>query len=167
MILVILLRFILLVAVQVLILNHLQLGSLWHPMIYILFVLTLPFNTPGWLLLLLSFCLGISIDMFTQTLGIHTTATVLTAYLRPSVLRLISTKDNEQMNITPDISDMGIKRFIYYASFLVFLHHLVLFYMEAFSLSGFYFTFLRAIFSFFFSMLLIIIAQLLFQRNKK
>ena len=84
------LHFIVLVFVQVFILNRIELGGYINPYLYILFVMLMPFQTPKWLLLLLGFFLGLTIDLFAHTPGMHSSATVLIAFLRPYVLELIA-----------------------------------------------------------------------------
>ena len=80
--------FFVLVLVQVLILNNIQFSGLVNPYIYILFILLLPFTIPGYFLLGISFILGISIDIFGNTPGIHAGATVLLGFLRPGIAQL-------------------------------------------------------------------------------
>ena len=48
-------RFVLLVVAQVLLVNHIRLGGYVHPYIYLIFVMLLPLNMPGWQQLLLGF----------------------------------------------------------------------------------------------------------------
>lgn len=160
-------RFVLLVLVQVLILNNLHLGSFFHPMLYVLFILTLPFNTPGWLLLLLSFFLGLSIDIFSQTPGMHAAATVFVAFLRPAVLRMMALREDYQPEMSPTIKHMGLRWFLPYSLILLFAHNLFLFYAEVFSFTDFWFTLLRALGGFMCTMMLVIVAQLLFQTRAK
>lgn len=68
--------FVSLVLVQVLILNNIQFSGFVNPYVYVLFILLLPFTIPGYLLLGLSFLMGISIDIFSNTLGLHAAASV-------------------------------------------------------------------------------------------
>ena len=88
-----LLRFAVLVLVQVLILNNIQISGYLNPYVYVLFVLLLPFETPNWLLLVVAFLLGLSIDLFSQTPGIHAFATVFMAFFRPFILNVLSPRD--------------------------------------------------------------------------
>lgn len=83
-------RFVVLVLFQVLVVNHIRLGGYVHPYIYLIFVMLLPFNTPKWQILVLGFTLGLTIDLFTGTPGLHAGATTLMAFCRPSIIRLIS-----------------------------------------------------------------------------
>ena len=75
-------RFVVLVLVQVLLVNHIRLGGYVHPYVYILFVMLLPINISNWQLLLLGFGLGFCVDMFTGTPGLHAGATTLMAFCR-------------------------------------------------------------------------------------
>jgi rod shape-determining protein MreD len=60
---------------QVLILNQLQVSGYLNPYFYVLFILLLPVSTPQYLVLLLAFLTGFTIDFFTDTPGLHATAT--------------------------------------------------------------------------------------------
>ena len=64
-----LIRFVVLVLIQVMILNNIQVSGFINPYMYVLFILLLPFETPNWLLLLLSFFLGLSVDVAAITKG--------------------------------------------------------------------------------------------------
>lgn len=161
------LRFILLVVLQVLVFSNINLSGYINPYIYILFILLLPFETPGWLLLLSGFVLGIVIDMFSGTMGMHTAATVFMAFCRPGVISYLSAGKERDSGAGPDIKDMGLYWVISYSLFLTTLHHLLYFYLETFRLSEFFITFARALLSIFLTSLLIILSQLLFSRSNK
>ncbi len=154
-------RFLFLVLFQVLVLDNIQLGGYLIPFMYVLFILLMPFETPGWLLLVSAFFLGFSIDLFEHTPGVHASATVFMAFLRPAVLKIIAPREGYEPNSFPRIHFYGVSWFLQYSAILVFSHHLFLFYLEVFSLSGFFNTFLRIILSSIFSIGLIILSQFL------
>lgn len=160
-------RFFVLVLVQVLVVQNIELGRFINPHIYVLFILMLPFETPKWLLLVASFFLGITIDLFYDTSGMHAAACVLMGYIRPGVLKLFSPRDGYEFGTQPSIQYLGIPWFLSYAGILVLLHHLVLFYIEIFRFSEFFSTFFRVIVSSIFTLLLVVISQYLFQRKKE
>lgn len=160
-------RFFVLVLVQVLIVKNIELGRFINPFVYVLFILMLPFETPKWLLLVASFFLGITIDMFYDTSGMHAAACVLMGYIRPGVLKLFSPRDGYEFGTQPSIQYLGIPWFLSYAGILVVIHHLVLFYIEIFRFSEFFSTFFRVIVSSIFTLLLVVISQYLFQRKKE
>lgn len=159
-------RFVVLVLIQVFILNNIQLGGFINPYLYVLFILLLPFEIPDWLLLFIALIVGLTIDMFTNTQGMHAAATVFLAFLRPYMLSLISPRDGYEFGTKPSISHMGFTWFITYAGILVFLHHLLLFYIEVFRFSEFFRTFFRVIASSVFTLVLVVITQFLFPAKK-
>lgn len=161
------LRFILLVLVQVLLINNIELGRFINPSIYVLFLIVLPFETPKWLVLILGFVLGITIDAFQDTVGMHAAACVFLAYVRPGVLKLFSPRDGYEFGTQPTVQYLGIPWFLSYAGILILLHHLVLFYLEAFHFSEFFSTFFRVIISSLFTLLLVLVTQYLFNRKKE
>ena len=161
------LRFILLVAVQVLIIKNIELGRFINPFIYVLFIVVLPFETPKWLILVAGFVTGITIDMFYDTAGMHAAACVLMAYVRPGILKLFSPRDGYEFGTQPTVQYLGVPWFLSYSGILIFLHHLVLFYLEIFRFSEFLSTFFRVLISTIFTMLIVVITQYLFNRKKQ
>ncbi len=159
-------RFLFLVLFQVLILNNIQLSGYLNPFLYVLFILMLPFQTPDWLVLLLSFFLGLSIDMFADTGGLHAASSVLMAFLRQPVLKLIAPREGYDVNQQPTVQQFGFGWFFTYAAILVVVHHFFLFFMEAFHLSEFFSTFFRVILSSLFTLTLVFISQFFFSKHK-
>src|ERR1051326_8640254 len=132
------LRFLFLVLFQVLILNHIQLSGYLNPFLYVLFILMLPFQTPDWLVLILAFALGLGIDMFSDTGGMHASASVFMAFCRKPVLKIISPREGYDINQQPTVQQFGFGWFFSYSGILVLIHHLFFFYTEAFHFSGFF-----------------------------
>lgn len=126
-------RFIVLVLVQVYLLDNIQFIGYVNPMIYVLFILSLPARMNRSAMLLLAFALGLTIDMFSDTMGLHTFATVLMAFLRTPIIRIFVSLD-EGANPAPSFSTFGVSTYIKYVISMVFVHHTVLFSMESFSL---------------------------------
>jgi len=162
-------RFILLVLVQVLILNNLNLGGFLNAYVYILFVLLLPVDISKSQLLLLAFLLGITIDFFGNTLGLHAAASVLVAFARPGVINLffsnIEFNKREELNLRR----LKFSGFFRYVFVLVFIHNFTLFMLEMFSFNNFLFTLYRIMLNTLLSVLLIFITMFLFskKRNEK
>lgn len=159
-------RFVLLVLLQVLVLNNIQLGGLINPYAYVLVILSLPIETPRWLTLLVGVVLGLSIDVFTRTLGMHMTATVFLAFLRPIVLQYMAPRDGYEYGTTASIRDHGYLWYLTYAGILILLHHLFLFFVEAFEFENFFRTGLKAILSSLVTLVLVVILQM-FTVNRK
>lgn len=161
------LRLIILVLFQVLVLNNVQVSGYINPYMYVLFILLLPFETPPWLLLVSGFVLGLSVDLFSNTPGMHTSATVFMAFLRPYVLRWIASFNKYESGTYPRLYYYGFNWFLKYSLILVFLHHLFIFYAEVFRISYFFHTLLRVILSTFFSVFLIVLSQFFIFRKQK
>ncbi len=158
------LMFLVAVLVQVLLLNQVQFSGYINPYFYIVFVLLLPLSTPRYLLLLLGFLIGLTIDIFSDSLGIHAAATVLIAYIRPFVIRVISTRE-EDRNDFPGLLQNKFNWFFSYVTILVLAHHFVLFYLEYFTFSHFFYTLLKVIFSSVFTIFIIVLSQFLIFRK--
>ena len=157
--------FISLVLVQVLILNNIQFSGFVNPYVYILFILLLPFTIPGWLLLGLSFLVGFSVDIFGNTPGLHAAATVFLGFLRPGIANLISSREIIEKGNTPNMKQLGFASFLKYTVIAVVIHHLFLFYAEAFSFGGFFHTLLRCVLSSAFSIVIILASQFILFKN--
>jgi len=159
------LQFIFFVLVQVLVLNNIQFSSFVNPFLYILFLLWLPLEIPNFLLMLLAFLLGLSIDFFSGTLGMHASASVFLAFCRPFILKTIAPRDGYESNQIPSMNHMGFRWFLSYAALLTFLHHFFLFFVEVFRFSDFFYTLGRASASTIFSLILIVITQFFFYNS--
>jgi rod shape-determining protein MreD len=152
--------FILIVLFQGLMLNNVELGGYINPYFYVVFILLLPLETPAWLVLIIGFILGITIDTFTSTLGMHVSATVFMAFCRNYLLKLIQPRGGYDYGLKPNVQMMGVIWYLLYSGILVLLHHLFLFYVESFKFTQFFSTMGRALVSTFFTMVLIFIFQL-------
>ena len=155
-------RFIILLAVQVIVLNNLQFSGSINPFVYIMFIMMLPVKISKSLLLVIAFATGLIVDMFSNTMGMHAAACVFMAFTRPALLRIMSPRDGYDSESYPSVRIQGFTWFLIYAAALTFLHHLVLFYIEVFRFSEFFSTFLRVILSSVATLLTIRISQYLF-----
>lgn len=153
-----------LVLLQVLIFNQIQFSGYVNPYVYILFVMSLPLSTPRYVLLLSAFLAGLTIDVFSDSLGIHAAATVFIAYIRPVVIRVISVRE-EDRNDYPGLKQNKFSWFLYYTSVMVLSHHFILFYLEYFTFSHFFSTLLRVLLSSVFSIFVIVLSQFLIFRQ--
>ncbi len=161
------LRLIVLVFIQVFILDNMHLGGYINPMLYVMFVLMLPFETPGWLMLFSSFVMGFSVDIFTGMTGIHTFSTVFMGFVRPSVLRLVSSSRDYEPGIQPSVRDLGWDWFLPYSILLVFIHHTLYFFVEVLRFSEFFAILGRTILSSLVTLIFIFLAQVIIYRKKK
>jgi hypothetical protein len=157
--------FIVIILIQVLVLNNIQLSGFINPYIYILFIMMLPFETPGWLVLVLSFVIGLSIDSFSNTMGMHASASIFVGFIRHYLLKLLAPREGYESGTEPRIKYYGINWFLRYTIAMVVLHHTFLFYTEVFRFSDFFITFFRVFVSSLFSIGLIIVSQFVMYKN--
>jgi len=160
-------RFIFLILLQVMILNHVQWSGFVNPYVYILFIMMLPLETPRWFVMLLGLITGLIIDMFGNTGGMHAAATVLMAFLRPAVLRLVSPREEYDTETSLSPQRMGLKWFLTYTTIMTLLHHFTFFYIEVFRFSEFFITFFKALLNSFITLLIILLGMYLFGTKQK
>ena len=161
------LRFVVLMAMQVLFMHSLVLFDTGFCFIYLAFLLFLPIQMPPVLLLLVAFVTGFTLDIFYDTGGIHAAATVLLAYLRPYILLLLTPRDGYDQNDSVNLHMMGWRWFLVYSFILIFLHHLTFFFLELAGIKLIGFTLLKIVVSTLFTGIVMIIIQLLFFSRRR
>lgn len=154
-----------LVFIQVFILNGMKINGYINPYVYVLFILILPFETPGWVLLVCAFILGLVIDSFMNTLGMHSSATLFMAFSRQFLLKIISFRNDNDSKGFLTLGNFGFVWTLRYVAILVFAHHFFLFFLESFSFSSFFPTMGRIILSSAFTIFFILLAQYMFARK--
>lgn len=131
------LRFIFLVFIQVLVFRQMTVGwsdfNYVHVMVYPLFILLLPIRISDPLLILLGFLLGITIDIFYTSYGVHASATVFLAFLRPIALKILKPRGGYNVSHSPNIKNYGFVWFLIYSSSLLFFHFLFYFIVSVFT----------------------------------
>lgn len=152
------LQFILLLLVQIFVLDNIQFLGFINPMLYVLFILSLPVKFPKWLSLILAFIMGLVIDIFSNTLGMHIFATVFIAFFRIPLTNLLITFD-DGVNPAPSFKTFGVSKYVRYVVICVLLHHFVLFMIESFSFTSLIYTLYRIILSSVTTIILILIVQ--------
>jgi rod shape-determining protein MreD len=161
-------RFVLLILLQVFVLNKVMLYGYATPYLYVLFILVLPFDTPRGALMVYGLLLGLCLDMFMNTPGMHAAACVVTAYLRPFVIgKLAQREDLEAVKKTPSVSTMGWSPFLTYALILVVVHHIVYFSLEFFDLHNVLLLCAKILLSGLASLILIVLYEMLFAPLRK
>jgi rod shape-determining protein MreD len=124
-----------LIVLQVFVLDNVHFLGIFLPMIYIYALLRLPSDMSPNLVVLLGFLLGLSVDILSNTPGMHAFATTLIGFLRYPVLRLfVSKEDLGNKNVSE--RSLGAGAFWKYAILLVLIHHAVLFLIESFSFTN-------------------------------
>ena len=167
------LRFCLIICVQIL-LNKVTLRwwsepagfPVFIPLLYPLFILLLPFETPVYLLLIIGFGTGLCMDMLMNTGGMQAAATVLVAYLRTNALNALLPRPlNEYPGQSPSVKNLGWVPFLTYSGFLILIHHSLYFTIELWSFTNVFMLLLKILASAVTSMLFVIVYLLLFTRQ--
>jgi len=158
---------ILLGLIQIFLLKNLALFGIAFCFLYLISILSFPVSIPAIPLLLISFVLGLIIDVFYDTLGIHALAATFLAFLRPYWLKVISPSGGYDDNTNPSISEMGIGWYISYAWPLIFGFCILFFLTDQWGTGRFLNALNKSFFSSTFTVLLAIIVQLLFFKRRR
>ncbi|WP_299212292.1 rod shape-determining protein MreD [uncultured Dokdonia sp.] len=157
-------RFIILLLAQVLVFNNIDFMGYITPYPYMLFILVFPFNANRSLYLCIAFLTGLTLDMFSNSGGMHAAACLTIAYFRPVALRLTFGVSYEYNAIKlPNVT--FYERLVYISS-LVFVHHLVLFSLEVFNISNILYILKKTLFTGIFTSILCLLFNILFSNRK-
>ena len=160
------LRFVALMAAQILVFSNIKFSPFINPYVYPLFILLLPFNTPQWLLMILGFATGLLLDFFVGSMGMHAASCLLIAYLRPLLISIITPKGAE-FEVEPNINLQGVTWFMIYLGLATLIHHTFYFIIESGTFYNIFISFLRIALSSFFSVMFMMIFLFLFTSSKK
>lgn len=160
-----LIRFIVLLAIQILVLEQVKFGGWINPYLYILFILLYPINSNRFGFIAASFSLGIIMDMFCDSGGVHATACLLLAYFRPGFLKFAFGLSYEYQTIRI-AEKLSVDRFTYIMSSILF-HHLILFSLELYRFDLFFEIITRTILSTIFTFIICIISIYLIKPNRR
>lgn len=158
-------RFVVLLLAQVTLCNSINFLGYVNPYIYIIFIFLFPIRENRLMLLLVSFVLGMLVDMFSDSGGVHAAAAVSLAYVRPILLKTSFGMLYEHQSIKFSNTDLG--NLITYVTFGTLIHHLILFSLEIFSMSSILLILKKTLFSSIFTIILSVLIIILFSRNKK
>ena len=148
-----LIRYIVVMLLQVLLFNQLQLWGACHPYIYVLCLLMMPITLSHSASMLIGAIVGLIMDVFCNSLGVHMAACILLMFIRPYLIGLI-VNDKDRLNEQISLRAIGMEALIKYVVILVLIHHLAVFMLAAWSWLHFGFVLLETVVS---SMITIII----------
>ncbi len=126
------LLFVILLLAQVLVLNHIHLFDCATPLLYVYVVLLFRRNFPRWGILLVSFLMGLLVDIFSNTPGVAAASMTFLGFLQPHVLMMFLNRDSAE-DLQPSMKTFGFAKFLYYAAILVVVYCVVFFTVETFS----------------------------------
>ena len=125
-------RYVVIMLLQVLLFNQLQLWGACHPYIYILCLLMMPITLPHNVDMIIGAVVGLVMDIFCNSLGVHTAACILIMFIRPYLLGGI-VNDKDRLNEQISTRAIGMEAMIKYVVLLVVIHHLTVFLIGAWS----------------------------------
>jgi len=157
-------RFVVLVLVQVLVLNNINFMGHISPYLYILFIILYPIKNNRSLFIFLSFLLGLTVDMFSDSGGIHAAACVTIAFLRPAALKFTFGAMYDHQTVKFESAEFISN--LTYVSILSVIHHIILFSLEVFNTSEVILILKKAFFSSIFTIILCILTIIIFSKRK-
>lgn len=123
-----------LILAHTLVFNHIHLMGYATPMPYVYALIILPHGTARWIYVVLGFCIGIVIDILSNTVGAAAAALTLVGLVTPLLLRTFAPDDKLEEEFTPSIKTMQWGVFLKFAVVVTLIHTLVFFLLETFSL---------------------------------
>lgn len=157
-------RFVALILVQVLVLNNINFFGYVNPYLYILFIILYPVKNNRSLFLFLSFLLGLTMDIFSDSGGVHAAACVSIAFLRPAALKFAFGAMYDHQTVKFASAEFVTN--LSYISILTIIHHIILFSMEVFNFSEIILILKKALFSSIFTIILCILTIIIFGKRK-
>jgi hypothetical protein len=158
-------RFILLLAAQVTIFNNINFLGYINPFPYILFIILYPVNGNKSGLLIGSFLLGLTMDLFMNSGGVHAASCLVLAFFRPSIFKFSFGLSYEYQTVR--LNDVLTPERFSFIFLSVVLHHIVLFILEIFTFDYFWSIILRTLVSTIFTIIISILIIYLIKPNNK
>ncbi len=156
--------FFFLLGLQVFVLNNILLFGYINPYLYIAFIFFYPLRKNRFNLLFLSFLLGLGVDLFANTGGIHAFASVFIAYFRLFFIKLFFNKLEADYPFFKLKSEPFGKVFNFVIT-LTILHHFLLFAFANFSFENISGVFVNTIYSTIFTLVLFFSGSYIFTKD--
>lgn len=158
------LLFIVMLLAQVLICNNILLFGVGIPFIYIFFIIVLPLNVSLNLLMTISFFMGFMVDLFSDTLGLNCLACLILAVTKKPIFYAYMPNEDKFLNASPSILSMGWDNYLKFILTLTGIFCILIFGIELFSFASFWRIILMTLTSTFFTMLLLVGTDALFNK---
>jgi rod shape-determining protein MreD len=158
-------RFILLLAAQVVLFNKINFLGYINPFPYILFIILYPVNSNKTGLLVASFILGLIVDMFCNSGGVHATACLVLAFVRPYVFKFSFGLSYEYQTVK--LNDVLTPQRFSFILLAVVIHHFILFLLEIFQVSFILEILLKTLLSSIFTIIICIVIIYLIKPNRR
>lgn len=151
---------------QVFLLRELDLFNIAFPFVYIAIILLIAREVNVLTTMLIGFALGLLVDAFANTTGVHAGACVFLAYMREKVLRWTEPSGGYETWMQPRANIMGFQWFATYTILLTLFHHFALFVLEAATFSNFGLTITKIIASTLYTTIIITLFQYIFYEKR-
>ena len=158
-------RFILLLAAQILLFNNINFLGYINPYPYILFIILFPVNVNKFGLLAASFLIGLLMDMFLNSGGVHATSCLILAFFRPAIFKFSFGLSYEYQTVR--LNDVVTPERFSFLFLAVVLHHITLFILEIFTLNFFFNIIVRTLLSTLFTLIISLLIIYLIKPNKR
>jgi len=145
---------------QVFVVRNLVFFEVGFCFLYISVILFLPNTVPVSGVLIIAFVVGLVIDIFSNTAGLHASACVLIAFLRSYILKILFPTRGLETELVISLEGLGTERFIRYIVIMTFTHHLYLFFIEAGTIQFFLNTSLKVVSSVLFTSLVVFLMHI-------
>lgn len=161
------LNFIVYLVLQIILVRNLVLFDVSFCYLYLGFLLLLPIETSVITCMFLGFSVGLLVDIFYNTFGIHAAACVFVMYVRHYWIGTITPRGGYDLGVTPTPQALGLRWFITYTFPLILVHHALIFFIEMGSFALFYYTLIKVVASTAFTLVMVIVIQYILQSSRR
>ncbi|MGQ3678581.1 MAG: rod shape-determining protein MreD [Tenacibaculum sp.] len=156
--------FVFLLLLQVLVLNNILFLGYVNPYVYIVFIFLYPIKENRFSLLLVAFLLGLCVDAFSNSGGIHAFSTVFIAYIRLFVFKAVFKKTSSDYLLF-NLRHESFDKVFNYTAILTLTHHFILFSLTNFSFYNISNVLINTLFSSVFTLLLYFLGSFIFRKK--
>lgn len=125
--------FLILTICQVVVFNHICLFGVAVPLVFIYFIIKLPVTLGVNWAMTVSFLLGLTVDLFSNTQGMNALACTILSVCQVPVLNLYLPRQDDLGNPEPSIRTLGAAVFMKYAVTMTLIYCTLFFIIEAFA----------------------------------
>lgn len=118
---------------QALFFDHINLFGFGNPAVYLVLLINYRLNLNQFGFILISFAIGFTLDVITQTAGAHSVASITVAFFRPFIINYSFGKNNELTN--PLNTSISLSSRMLYILSIILLHQFIFSFFAFFSFS--------------------------------
>ena len=133
--------------------------------IYVAPLILLPTYVKDYVLLIIAFAIGVSVDIMYDKVGVNAAASVFLAFIRPIVIRLMADSGNDDVKEF-NLKSVGFPSFSVYTVLLLTSHHLVVFLINSASSEFILRALAKTFFSVLFTYVMLLSVQMLYYTRR-